>query len=277
MTIDKVLPLKIETAVGGDDADRYPTSVDPNEDYIACRGLALQDDVIANADDLVLVERVAATNTLQFTDAVVGTKSLSQTMKHPDRYYYMEDFGGSAITADWTSTVSGTGSTVANVGLQAGVVKLTAGAANGRYAILQFGALDWLDIANNITFQARCKVTIGGDSNCVIILGLYDLDAGYGVTFKQDTTDSGNWYCSTKNAVSETTTDSEIAPSTSVWVKFKIITAAAIVDFYIDDVLIVQHDTSLFTGDMTPYFYVKSLESATQEFAVDYLYLECDK
>lgn len=44
MALDRVQPLKLEdTSTGGDENDLFPTSVDRNEDYLDCRGLALQD------------------------------------------------------------------------------------------------------------------------------------------------------------------------------------------------------------------------------------------
>jgi len=65
--VDKVRPLKLESvAAGGDDDDTFPTATDPNEDYIACCGIVLQDDDNTriekdNEGDIVAISSVAGT------------------------------------------------------------------------------------------------------------------------------------------------------------------------------------------------------------------------
>jgi hypothetical protein len=43
--VDRVRPLKLEsTATGGSQDDLLPTAVNPTQDYIVSKGLALEDD-----------------------------------------------------------------------------------------------------------------------------------------------------------------------------------------------------------------------------------------
>ena len=74
--VDRVKPLKLESPdTGGDETDEFPTSVDTNEDFIDCRGIALQSDV--SDDEAVLVSRDASGN-LTLKDAVTPLKTLAQ-------------------------------------------------------------------------------------------------------------------------------------------------------------------------------------------------------
>lgn len=73
--VDRVQPLKIEdTATGGDDVDAFPTAVDRNEDYIDCRGTAIQN--ATSNDDQVRTERDASNN-LVLVDPVAGPRTLN--------------------------------------------------------------------------------------------------------------------------------------------------------------------------------------------------------
>lgn len=40
--VDKVKPLKLENSTDGTEENRYPTEADPSEDYLSCKGLALE-------------------------------------------------------------------------------------------------------------------------------------------------------------------------------------------------------------------------------------------
>lgn len=79
MAIDRVHPLKFESAAsGGTEDDEFPTGLDKNEDYVDSRGLSVQNDT--SDDELVRVSRDAANN-LTFQDGVVaGTKTLTQVL-----------------------------------------------------------------------------------------------------------------------------------------------------------------------------------------------------
>ena len=64
--VDRIKPLKIESVgSGGTQNDEFPTSANKNEDYIDCRGVAIQDD--SSDDETVLVDRDGDGN-LMFKD-----------------------------------------------------------------------------------------------------------------------------------------------------------------------------------------------------------------
>jgi hypothetical protein len=70
VALDRVQPLKLEdTATGGDEIDAYPTAVDKNEDFIDCRGIALQSDT--SNDEQAILSRDGSGN-MTFTDVVTG-------------------------------------------------------------------------------------------------------------------------------------------------------------------------------------------------------------
>jgi len=65
MAYDKVKPLKIESAdTGGTQDDQFPTSLDPQEDYIEVRGLVLDD--ASNKDETTVLDRDG--DNMQFKD-----------------------------------------------------------------------------------------------------------------------------------------------------------------------------------------------------------------
>ena len=56
MALDRVKPLKIEsTDTGGDENDAFPTSLDPQEDYVEARGIVLDDS--SHADESTVIWR----------------------------------------------------------------------------------------------------------------------------------------------------------------------------------------------------------------------------
>lgn len=56
MARDRVKPLKLEsTDTGGDEDDEFPTSMDPQEDYVECRGIVFDDET--HIDENVVIER----------------------------------------------------------------------------------------------------------------------------------------------------------------------------------------------------------------------------
>jgi len=72
MPVDKVKPLKIEDATSGTEINFGPTETDPTEDYLAAKGLALEND------DATRVEKVAGE--VAFVDATNGTKKVSDLL-----------------------------------------------------------------------------------------------------------------------------------------------------------------------------------------------------
>ena len=56
MARDRVKPLKLEsTDTGGDEDDEFPTSMDPQEDSVECRGIVFDDET--HIDENVVIER----------------------------------------------------------------------------------------------------------------------------------------------------------------------------------------------------------------------------
>jgi hypothetical protein len=83
--VDRIKPLKLEDpADGGDDLDLFPTSLNPNEDYLDCRGITLQSD--SSDDDTVGITRDAA-GKLAFKDTAHPTgiklEDVGETANHP--------------------------------------------------------------------------------------------------------------------------------------------------------------------------------------------------
>lgn len=70
--VDKVKPLKIETATDGTEVDFAPVEADPTEDYLGVKGLALENS------DAILID--ASGTEIQFTDPINGTKSISDLL-----------------------------------------------------------------------------------------------------------------------------------------------------------------------------------------------------
>ena len=78
MARDKVHPLKMESpGSGGTQLDDFPTSLNPQEDYVDARGVLLQSGTGSN-DEAVGVERV--NSELQLWDSQAGTYTLSQLL-----------------------------------------------------------------------------------------------------------------------------------------------------------------------------------------------------
>jgi len=72
LAVDKVKPLKIESAsTGGTEDDMFPHEADPAEDYLSARGLAFKNQ------DTTLIDTDGSDN-IQFTDPVVGVKTVDQ-------------------------------------------------------------------------------------------------------------------------------------------------------------------------------------------------------
>ena len=93
MAVPKVCPLKIETLTKGNDLDFGPTEADPTEDYLASKGIALE-----NSDALLI--DVSGGTEIQFTDTVSGTKKVSDLLDAEQ-----EDFDPTGT--DLTETTTG--------------------------------------------------------------------------------------------------------------------------------------------------------------------------
>lgn len=75
MAVDRIKPLKLESPdSGGVETDDFPTSLNANEDFVDCRGVAIQNDT--SNDDAVLISRDAFGN-LTFLDVANTVKTLT--------------------------------------------------------------------------------------------------------------------------------------------------------------------------------------------------------
>lgn len=90
--VDKVKPLKIEDTTSGGDLDMMPKELDPAEDYVSVKGVALENS------DSTLID--LNTNEIQFTDSVSGSKKVSDLLDADQ-----EDFDPGST--DLTSTKTG--------------------------------------------------------------------------------------------------------------------------------------------------------------------------
>jgi len=87
MALDKVKPLKLESPdTGGTENDQFPTSLDPSEDYVECRGIVLDDETHADESTVISRDDVDMTfkdgnNTtpVTLTALIAGTGGLTPT------------------------------------------------------------------------------------------------------------------------------------------------------------------------------------------------------
>ena len=65
---DKIKPLKIENiGTGGTQNDPFPTETDPNQDYLAAKGVAFENN------DNILIDADPATGEIRYKDPVQAT------------------------------------------------------------------------------------------------------------------------------------------------------------------------------------------------------------
>jgi len=122
MPVDRVQPLKLEdTSTGGDENDLFPTGVNRNEDYLDCRGVALQS--ATSNDDSVRVER--SNGDLGFLDVEnPSVVTLSQLMA-----------GGSAVFGRNYQTAIATSRTTTTSSTFQDKTTLTTPALTGTYRV----------------------------------------------------------------------------------------------------------------------------------------------
>ena len=64
MALDKVQPLKIEdSGSGGEETDQFPTSLEPQEDYVELRGIVIDDET--HRDESTVISRTDADMTFK--------------------------------------------------------------------------------------------------------------------------------------------------------------------------------------------------------------------
>lgn len=116
MARDRVQSLKIESpGSGGTETDDFPTSLDRNEDFLDCRGVAIQDD--SSDDESVILSRDASDN-MTFEDGVVsGVKTLSDLLAggmSPDTHRQLDQLVH-GLAEDYYEEYTYTGNRVTNV------------------------------------------------------------------------------------------------------------------------------------------------------------------
>ena len=88
--VDKVKPLKIETATDGTEMNMLPTETDPATDYVSAKGVALEND------DNTRVEKNVS-GEVQFVDSD-GTRSTKQLRTASENIYDNTNSGFTAVT-----------------------------------------------------------------------------------------------------------------------------------------------------------------------------------
>jgi hypothetical protein len=82
MATDRVQSIKWESpAHGGTEEDLTPSEIDVHEDFLDCRGVAIQDDT--SDDEVVRISRDAAGN-MNFIDPITGLKTLEELAASSD-------------------------------------------------------------------------------------------------------------------------------------------------------------------------------------------------
>lgn len=86
MSLDKIKPLKIESInTGGDSDDEFPTSLDPEHDYVECRGIVLDTDsvkdestVISRDGDDMTFKDTNNSTPVTLSELIAGTGGLTE-------------------------------------------------------------------------------------------------------------------------------------------------------------------------------------------------------
>jgi hypothetical protein len=98
-------------------------------------------------------------------------------------------------------------------------------------------------------------------------------DPARGIYFRAIGT--GNWYAVTRDASTETATDTGVAQSTN-YMQFKIVTnsTGASIGFYIGNILKATHTTNLPTNVFTPSYQIESSHiTNAYSISIDYFFL----
>lgn len=76
--VDRVRPLKMEdTATGGTEVDPFPAETEPHEDFLDCRGVAIQND--SSDDEDVRLSR-DANGEMDFRDQLLADVLLTELL-----------------------------------------------------------------------------------------------------------------------------------------------------------------------------------------------------
>jgi len=163
-------------------------------------------------------------------------------LRNTDRAYLWDDFCARQLDDNlWHTVVNGADSYVDYRSFfQGGQLKLTSGAAAGRYARLTAnGKRNWR--TSDVTFSFRLKMAANADSTSLIKL-TDNAGSENAVAWVRDT--SGLWTARTILAGSNQDTSTGLASSIN-WRTFKIVCTGSSNAFYVDGVLKATHTTSL--------------------------------
>lgn len=84
MAIDRVRALKMETDARGTQIDEFPTALDPGEDYLESRGVALQNDT---SDDETVILTRDASNRMTVKDAEITSATTIRELRTLQNLY----------------------------------------------------------------------------------------------------------------------------------------------------------------------------------------------
>jgi len=191
--------------------------------------------------------------------------------------YFLDDFIGSSDSSSfeddtWASLAVGFGSSVQVVVGRGGVLRIQAGAANGRY-----GALYFIQGVTNKDSNATLKFrgALSASTNLLMSLGLWEATAQHSAYFLVNNT-SGNWQAYTYGGTA-TTTVTNVPLDTSNHI-FSIKMASTQVEFFIDNILVATHNINLPVNLVKPDFYVQNTAGGSNRWLdLDFVELIMDR
>lgn len=163
--VDKVRPLKLEnSSLGGTENNLFPTDTDPTEDYLACKGVAFENNdsylldvpggILHFNSNPVILQYLNPQNTLLWTDydGIINFGS-------PSGAIFMYDPGQFDITADYI--------TDSHISSAAAITrsKLASGTAN---RVVINNASGVMTDSSNITYTDAGALTVAGASGSII-------------------------------------------------------------------------------------------------------------
>jgi hypothetical protein len=191
----------------------------------------------------------------------------------------------SGFGLNWTNTVSGGSSTVANgngLSGRPGIATLTAGNASGRNADMRLDTSGFIIGGGQISIEASINIpnlSVAGTAY-ILRFGLGDVvgtDPNNGIYFEYDHSNSLNWRIRTANGnLNRTTTTTATAVAAGAYLKLKIVINAAgtLATFYVNGVSVGTIGTNLPTAVSTPFLNIRSGTTGTaRSVSIDYFSL----
>lgn len=176
--VDKVKPMKIEnSATGGTENDPFPRGTDPNEDYLACKGIAFENL------DTHLIDRVG--NDIQLTDPTIGTKTIDSLQSNvrvssndttPDNLL-SKITGGAAVTVTEKNDGADESLEIKLTNNLAGQIQ-TYAIGNNTAPFIKVSAASYLLVRQ---FVFKGSNTVGVPTNIKVIAGSEIVDKGFDI------------------------------------------------------------------------------------------------